>query len=88
MTGAENYWCNNNPCKYKQISTEAYVICVQCYDRDSSEYKYNDEDEYDLFVKKFMNSINIISSVALSESISNIANSQNRSSLLLFVNKQ
>ena len=63
ITDAETYWCNNASCRYKEISNQPYVICTDCYERDDSEYKHNYENGYDLFVKKLINSVNIIRSV-------------------------
>ena len=36
------------------------MICTDCYERDGSECKHDDEDEYDLFVQKLENSLTII----------------------------
>lgn len=68
MTHAQNYWCNDGSCKYKEMSGQTYIICTDCHGRNDSEYKYDDADVQDLFVKKFLNSMNITRLVALSRS--------------------
>ena len=60
MDAAQSYWCSDRSCKFHEISSRSYMICTDCYERDGSECKHDDEDEYDLFVQKLENSLTII----------------------------
>ena len=56
------YPCFNAQCLYRQISTQSYIICSECYHSSDNEYDSKiDSTATDFIYKKFSHSLNIIS---------------------------